>query len=159
MRKQSMEINPKHHGYLGNAKARKIHMHSKTSEENIHETWYLHSEPTVVVHLDVLLRFPALIFPSFSKSPSIHTLQGCPKKTLSIQDYERERERKRERERIMRELQKCTNKKSYQLILKSLFIKQTSIFFIFHYFISFSSPHETCDLSPSFSPNFHYFHK
>ena len=63
--------------------------------------------------------------------------------------------RERERERIMRELQKFTDKR-YQLILKSLFIEDASIFFILHYFHLLIA---TCDLSPPFSPNFLYFHE
>ena len=166
-----MEINSQHHGYLGNGKARKIHyesrkspmpminhdqephaytMHAKNSEENIHVTQYLQSNPDIDVDPDVHLWFPALIFPSCSKLPNIHTLQECSKKTLSIQEYERER--------IMREIQKYTDKR-YQLVLLILFIDETFILFIFHCFPSFSSSRETCDLSPPFSPIFHYFHK
>ena len=47
----------------------------------------------VDVDLDIQLCFPALPLPYYSNSPSIHTLQECSKKNLSIQEYERERER------------------------------------------------------------------
>ena len=41
-----------------------IPMHAKNSEENIHATRYLHSEPDVDVDHDVLFRFPS--FPLLS---------------------------------------------------------------------------------------------
>ena len=126
--------------------------HAKTSEENIDATRYLQSNIVVIGDPNVHLCFHSLPFPSYSKTPRIQTLQYFSKKSLSIQEYEREGER------IMRELQKCTDKR-YQLILRSLFIEDSSIFFIFHYFHSFSSLHATCDLSSPFSPNFCDFHK
>jgi len=43
-------------------------MHAKNSKEIIHETWYLQGKPIVVVDPDVPLCFPALPFPSCSKS-------------------------------------------------------------------------------------------
>ena len=47
-------------------------MHAKTREENIHAIPYLPSNPVVVFDRGVRLRFPTLVLPSFSKSPSIH---------------------------------------------------------------------------------------
>jgi len=46
-------------------------MHAKTSEENIHATWYLQEKPVVAVDPDVLLYLPALPFPSCSKNLSV----------------------------------------------------------------------------------------
>ena len=46
-------------------------MHAKTNEENTHATQYLQAKPVVVVNPDVLLRFPTLPLPSFSKTPSM----------------------------------------------------------------------------------------
>ena len=86
-----------------------------------------------------------LFFCLLTPNPKYVTLlQECYKKTLSVQEYERERSKT--------ELTKVELKKSHELILKILFINEASIFFNF--------PHmQFCDLSPSYSPNFHYFHK
>ena len=46
-------------------------MHAKTSEENIHATQYLQAKPDVVVDPNVLLCFPALPLPYFSKNLSM----------------------------------------------------------------------------------------
>ena len=43
-------------------------MHAKTNKEIIYATRYLQVKPIVVVDPDVLLCFPALLFPYFSKS-------------------------------------------------------------------------------------------
>ena len=104
----------------------------------------------ILLFLDCsLLSFLFLVLPLLA-FPFLAQKLERSKKTLSVQECERER--------IMRKLQNRTDK-SYQLILISLFINEASIFFIFHYFPSFSSSHGTCDLSPSFSPTFLYFHK
>ena len=59
-------------------------MHAKTSEENIHATWYLQEKPVVAVDPDVLLHFPALPLPSFSKSPSMpHPLRVLQEESKS----------------------------------------------------------------------------
>lgn len=50
---------------------RALAMHAKTSEENIHPTWYLQEKSTVVVDLDVLLHFLTLPFPSCFETPSM----------------------------------------------------------------------------------------
>ena len=46
-------------------------MHAKTCEENIHATRYLQAKLVVVTDPDVLLHFPILPLPSFSKHPSM----------------------------------------------------------------------------------------
>jgi len=46
-------------------------MHAETSEENIHETWYLQAKPIVATYPVVLLQFPTFPLPSCSKTPSI----------------------------------------------------------------------------------------
>ena len=66
-------------------------MHAKTSEENIHATWYLQAKTTVVVDPDVFLCFLALPFPSFSKTPSMPHPPLMLQESLRIEEYERER--------------------------------------------------------------------
>jgi len=46
-------------------------MHAKASEENIYATWYLQEKLDIIVNPDVLLRFPAIPLPYFSKHPSM----------------------------------------------------------------------------------------
>ena len=55
-----------------------------------------------------------------------HTHQECCNKNLSLQEYERERENN--------ESSKTKLTKGYQMILRSLFMNEASILFIFHYF-------------------------
>jgi len=76
-------------------------MHAETSEENIHATLYLQTEPVVATDPNVLLHFPALPLPSFSKTPSMpHSSKSAPRK-LFVQEYEGERERIEERSNKM----------------------------------------------------------
>ena len=127
-------------------------MNAKTSGENIHETWCLQEKLVVAIDPNVLLHFLALPFPYFSKTPSM------PHSPRVLQEHSK-CPRVWERERIMRESSNTKLTKGYQLILISIFMDEASIFFIFHYFPSFSSSYVACDLSPHFSPNFNYFRK
>ena len=126
-------------------------MHAKTSEENIHATQYLQGKPIVVSDVDVLLRFPSLPLPPCSKTPSMpHSSKSAPRKLYMSKSV---------RKREYRESSKIELTKFCELVLIILFINEAFIFFIFHYFRSISSSHVTYDISPPFSPNFHYFHK
>jgi len=46
-------------------------MHAKTSEENMHATWYMQEKLIVDVDPGVLLDFPTLPLPSYSKHISM----------------------------------------------------------------------------------------
>lgn len=102
-------------------------MHAKTSEEIIHATRYLQAKPDVAVDPNVLLRFPAPPLPSCSKSQVCHTPPRVLLENSSVQEYEREKIE----ESSIKTYQKVQMTKSYQLILISLFINKTSIFFNF----------------------------
>ena len=69
-------------------------MHSKTSEENIHATWYFQENLVIAVDLDVFLNFPSLPFHSSSKTPSMpHSSKSSPRK-LYVSKSMRQRENK-----------------------------------------------------------------
>lgn len=54
--------------------------HAKTSEENTHTNRYLQEKPIVAADPDILLHFPALPFPSCSKTPSMpHSSKSYPR--------------------------------------------------------------------------------
>lgn len=102
-------------------------MHPKTSKEIIDATRYLQRNPVVVVDTVVPLCFPSLLLPSFSKSnenqSALSMVQHCYNISLSVQEYKRESSKT--------ELSKAQLQKSYELILKSLFINKASILFNF----------------------------
>lgn len=126
-------------------------MHDKASKEIIHETWYLQEKYVVVVDPNVLLHFPALTLPSFSKSQVCHIPpRVLQEKTKFPRVWERERENKSSKTELV---------KIHELIINFFFINVDSIFFIFCYFPSFFISHATHDLSRLFPPNSHYFQK
>jgi len=68
-------------------------MHAKTSEENIHATWYLQQNHVVVVDPHVLLCFPTLPLPYLSKNPSMpHPPRVLQEKNKYLGVLERDKE-------------------------------------------------------------------
>ena len=130
----------------------KIHMHMPCMPKLVQEhtcNSVLVRKSDVAIDLDVLLHFPTLPLPPCSKNPSM----SYPPRVFQESSIS-----KSMTERIG-EISNIELTKSCPLILRSLFINEAYIFFIFHYFPSFSSSHETCDLSPPIFSNFHYFYK
>jgi len=106
-------------------------MNAKTSEETINENRYLQEKHVVVVDPDVLLHFPPLHFPYWSKIQSLtHPPRLLQEKSKCPKVWEGEN-----RERASKLNWK--EKQVSELILRSILINEASTFFIFHYF----SPH------------------